>query len=424
MPRVRWTLLVPVALLLWLSGAHATPNPDLAIAVRRSVARAVLSSSRGFILRDLVRDTTIKKWTGSAPLVLKSGKEGIAVGKLGNFSHVSVEPLVQSILAVDGQRYRGRFRIEEDSYGRINVINVLDVENYLKGVIPAEMLVSSHVDALKAQAVVARTFALKQARKSRRQEGYDLTSDTASQVYRGLGGEEPRASKAVDITRGEVVHIRNKLVDTFYHQACGGRTQNNEDVWGGRALSHLRAVDCSYCAAQYSRQGYGDYHWTYQVSNTDLQVKLLERGVNAGKILDIQQSLQECGRAKSFSLTTTEGDIELGSSKLRTLVGPGIIRSSFYRLANSQAFRELSGTSRPSNPMAEANIRSIIGSYLEDSNSKVIEFEGTGSGHGVGLCQWGARRMAEMGRSHIEILRHYYQSVSVGPLLPEFTGDE
>ena len=144
---------------------------------------------------------------------------------------MSVEPLVHSILAVDGQRYRGRFRIEESSFGRINVINVLDIENYLKGVIPAEMLVSSHMDALKAQAVVARTFALKQVRRSRRSEGYDLTADTASQVYRGLGGEEARASKAVDITRGEVVHIRNTLVDAFYHQACGGRTQNNENVW-------------------------------------------------------------------------------------------------------------------------------------------------------------------------------------------------
>ena len=165
---------------------------------------------------------------------------------------------------------------------------------------------------------------------------------------------------------------------------------------GGRALLHLRAVDCSYCATQYARQGYGDYHWTYQISRTDLQVKLIESGINAGNILDVNQSLQDCGRAKSFTFSTAQGEIELGSSKLRTLVGPGVIRSSFYRLSNSTTFQQVS-RSPPKDPLAEANIRSIIGSYLGDSRDRIIELGGTGSGHGVGLCQWGARALGRNG---------------------------
>lgn len=412
------------ALACALAGAlRATPNPDLAVAIRRGVSRAVLSSSRGFVLRDLVRDELITKWTKDAPLVFRSGPEGIQVGNFGSFSQMSVEPLVHSVLAADGQRYRGRLRVLEDSFGRITVINLVDVENYLKGVIPAEMLASSHPAALRAQAVVARTFALKQSRRSRRPNGYDLTADTASQVYRGINGEDDRASQAVDNTRGEVLHIRNRLVDAFYHQACGGRTQNNEDVWGGKALPHLRAVDCTYCSAQYARQGYGDYHWKHEMTFTDLQVKLLEAGIKVDEVLDVRQSLEECGRAKTFTVSTATGDLDLSSSKLRNLVGSGLVKSSFYRLASSAAPQSVAEGARPSDPMAEANIRSIIGGYLDGGQRRILELEGTGSGHGVGLCQWGARRLAEMGRPHEEILHTYYQSVSIGPLLPEYTGD-
>lgn len=409
--------------LVSLAPLGATPNPDLAVAIRIGVERTVLSSTRGFLLRDLVRDTTIVRWGSADPLVFEATLEGIQVGRLGIFSQVSVEPLVQSVLAVDGNRYRGRFRVEEDSFGHINVVNLVDVESYLKGVIPAEMIPSSHPEALKAQAVVARTFALKKSLRSKRRKGYDLTADTASQVYHGIGGEAPGPSQAVEDTRGSVLHVRNTLVDAFYHQACGGRTQNNEDVWGGRALPHLRAVDCNYCAAQYARQGFGNFHWTQRISHRDLQVKLLEHGIQIGSILDVRQSLEECGRASSFSLSAEDRELEISSAKLRDFLGAGFLKSSFYRLMTGEPSRELASDLRPINPMAEANIRSIIGSYLSKSSERIMEIEGTGAGHGVGLCQWGARRQAELGKKHEDILRFYFRAVSVGPLLPEINGD-
>jgi stage II sporulation protein D len=402
---------------------QATPNPDLAVAIRRGVERAVLSATRGFLLRDMVRDNTIIRWNSSDPLSFQSTVNGIQIGRLGVFSQVSVEPLIESTLAVDGSRFRGRFRVEEDNFGRLNVINLVDVESYLKGVIPAEMLISSHMEALKAQAVVARTFALKQLLKSTRRDGYDLTADTASQVYHGIGGESPRSSQAVEDTRGSVLHAGTHLLDAFYHQACGGRTQNNEDVWGGRALPHLRAVNCSYCAEQYTRQGFGNYHWTHRISFTDLRIKLLEQGIQIAEILDVRQSLEECGRAASFAISSSSDELELSSAKLREILGTSILRSSFYRLATEEPARELASGVGPPNPLAEANIRSIIGSYLRNAGQRFLEFEGTGSGHGVGLCQWGARRQAEMGRDHEGILHYYYRKVSVGPLLPEITGD-
>lgn len=423
MARARITVL-GISLGAVLQGhAGATPNPDLAVAIRRGVSRTVLASSRGFVLRDLVRDTLVVKWNKPDALVFEAGVEGIRAGDLGTFSRLSVEPLVHSVVSVDGNRYRGRLRVEEDSFGRINVVNLVDVESYLKGVIPAEMLVSSHMEALKAQAVVARTFALKEALRSRRTNGYDLTADTASQVYQGMSGEDPRASQAVEETLGSVIHVNNKLVDAFYHQACGGRTQNNEDVWGGAPLPHLKAVDCQYCVAQYSRQGYGDYHWSHRLTYTDLRVKLLEAGIQVGEILDLKQSLEECGRARSFTVSSSDGEIDLSSARLRDIIGNGVMKSSFYRLASSDASRLLAEAALPGDPLAEANIRSIIGGYLGGGRQRILETEGTGSGHGVGLCQWGARRQAEEGRSHEDILHYYYQSISVGPLLPEYTGD-
>jgi stage II sporulation protein D len=152
-------------------------------------------------------------------------------------------------------------------------------------------------------------------------------------------------------------------------------------------------------------------------------VKLLEQGTQLGEIIDIRQSLEECGRATSFTISAEKGELEVSSARLRDILGAGVLKSSFYRLMTGEPSRQIAADLLPSNPLAEANIRSIIGSYLSQRVERAMEIEGTGSGHGVGLCQWGARRQAELGRKHEEILHFYFRAVSVGPLLPEITGD-
>lgn len=421
----RWFPLVSALLALLAPGLQASElDPELTVAIRTNASRVRLGGTHGFHLRDLVRRQDVMSRRDAAPLDLEACAEGICLQGYGTHSRMLMTAPAGGMLSVDGKRYRGRLRIEEDKFGRITVVNVIRMEEYLKGVIAAEMLVSAHPEALKAQAVVARTFALKHRNRFLKDRGYGLTADTESQVYRGFEGEDPRTNRAVLETAGSVLHIGNQLVESFYHQACGGRTQDNEDVWGGRALSHLRGVDCSYCAAQADSQRSRGFFWKHSLDRTALRAKLLVHGYRVGDILHVNQVLDRSGRAQRFHISHSEGELDLSTSKLRNVLGTSVLNSTFYRLAESQASQAVAGGPPPNDPLAEASIRTIIQGYLSMSGQRgPVAFEGAGFGHGVGLCQWGARWLAEHGRSHEDILTYYYAGVEVGVLPGLLPGD-
>lgn len=398
----------------------ATPNPELSVALRDGASRVSFTSSQGMVLRNAVTDQILKVFPGERAMSLEATVDGIQVQGLGSFSKLTLEPRKGSLLRVDGNGYRGRLRLEENRFGKISVVNLVDLESYLKGVIPAEMLVKSPLEALKAQAVVARTFALRHRERFHKDRGYGLTADTTSQVYRGVVKEDPRSSKAVEETRGSVLHIENKLVDAYYHQACGGYTQNNEDVWGGRVREHLRSVSCPYCRQQYKAQGYGNFDWTFSISYDQLRLKLLEHGLDLDEIQSIRYQHHPRGGIQSFELKHRGQSLSLSAAKLRNILGTSLLRSSLVRVSEP-----ISPASSPSGPpkSGEAALQSILSQYLETRRAQSLELEGSGSGHGVGLCQWGARRLASLGKSHEGILKTYFRNVSVGPLLPTFSGD-
>jgi peptidoglycan hydrolase-like amidase len=152
---------------------------------------------------------------------------------------------------VDGKDYRGEIHLVLNPRGRINVVNALAIEEYLRGVVPVELSPGHfpEIEALKAQAVAARSYAL--ARMGRHSDdGFDLVDDTRAQVYGGLSVERELTNRAVDETRGVVAMFPNadgKLIpiEAMYTANCGGRTENNEEVFGGTALPYLRGVACS-----------------------------------------------------------------------------------------------------------------------------------------------------------------------------------
>lgn len=152
---------------------------------------------------------------------------------------------------IGNKEYRGEIHLIVNQRGRINVINALPLEEYLRGVVPLELSPGLYpeIEALKAQAIAARTYALAR-RNQYRSEGFDLRDDTRSQIYGGLSAEQPLTNRAINETRGMVAYYydeggRGSPIEALYTANCGGRTENNEAVFSGKALPYLRSVECA-----------------------------------------------------------------------------------------------------------------------------------------------------------------------------------
>lgn len=290
---------------------------------------------------------------------------------------------VRGALSVDGQPVPGealRFRSMDDGRGRLSVnsvrvrgdvvvtrgksalvaVNVLPLEDYLVGVIGSEMPKSFPPEALKAQAVAARTYALHKKLEQLGQPYY-LGSSVISQVYRGLDAEDARTHEAVESTRGIVMTWQLQPIEAYFHSSCGGRTESGLDALG-RALPYLQPVDCP-CGRLPSS------HWTLQVKPTELAA------LSGAK----KSTLRVQGRSPTGRVRRVD-------------VGP--------RSFDAVTFRERLGYMR---------LKSL---HFEVSKARDgWTLDGQGFGHGAGLCQWGARLYAEKGWDWTRILSHYYPGV-------------
>lgn len=277
-------------------------------------------------------------------------------------------------LQVNGNRYRGAIEIIDDHDGYVTVINQLPMADYIMGVLAGEIPSSWPIEALKAQAIAARTFAVyKQMEARRKGLPYDLENTTQFQMYLGSRLVNQNISQAVLETRGEIMTYQDQPIMAVFHSNCGGETTGAEEVWG-QFLPYLRPVDCSF-----DRQG-KHYRWKAQIGIADVARKL--RAANI-KLYDISHidSIQRDDSGRVVSLILDDGN---GGSKrvkgaaFRMAVGPDVIRSTRFNV-------KLEG-------------------------SKMV-FKGTGWGHGVGMCQDGACGMAKAGYAAFDILKHYYYGI-------------
>ncbi len=273
-------------------------------------------------------------------------------------------------------------------YGRLALVNQLPLELYLARVLPSEMDPEHFTtEALKAQAVVARTWALKNLNRHGR-FGYNFCDSTHCQVYKGRYLVSRRAERAVKETLGEVLMFQGHLAEGFYHSTCGGNTAYVHEVWGGQPVSYLGRVEDrwregnrAYCA----RSPFSE--WTIFTSMRRLQrLMALEHWLRDGEELqDVQvDGVNFSGRVQRILLVTNQ----------RSRVVP---EESFRRLLNQEF-----GKSK------------ILSKYYDiEVDGQQFKLSGKGLGHGVGLCQWGARGMAQHGFAYPEILKHYFQGTSV-----------
>lgn len=301
----------------------------------------------------------IRWWTETVPtnfLLLKTKNGNIQVGGKG--------------------LYADRILFQKNQKGSLDIINELDLESYLKSVIPFEANPLWSLEALKAQVVAARSFALFRMIE-RANAIYDVSSGVFSQVYVGKQIENPKTNQAVDETRGEILTYKGKIFPGYFHSTCGGRTTGADLVWDVKPIAPLSGVECKFCRKS------PHYKWRTEISAQTIKEKMASNGgipVQEVKSIELDK-IDKSGRAHSLIIGSTWMEKTVDADAFRNWVDPKELKSTL-----------------------------ITGISAQDGK---FVFRGRGWGHGVGMCQYGMKYLGELGYSYHEILGYYYPGARV-----------
>lgn len=338
----------------------------------------------------LVKDATQAKINTTSPytlfaadgrILLKGTKiTGMKITSDDKFIWFGTQPFSQPILTIEtvadggikvnGKEYRHRIEIVRGEKKQFLIVNEIPVDDYLKGVLPWEANPKWKSEALEAQAIISRTYALFNA-ILRKNEKYDVVSDVKSQVYEGKRLEHPATDKAIEQTRGQVLVTNGKIFPAYFHSTCGGATTRADLAWDVEPNPSLMGVQCGFCAES------KHYRWKGTFTVADIQSRLKRKGVKIGPIKNItRDDVDASGRARSFVFDDGKQKVKIHSNDFRMWMDP---------------FR----------------FKSTLMTSIEQEGSNYL-FSGKGWGHGVGLCQYGMKQLAELGYSTKEILQYYY----------------
>ncbi len=337
------------------------------------------------------------------------------------------------IIYLDGTPYRDGIQLLPKSNGKMTVINYVRLEHYVYGVLNNELGHTNPKEALKAQAVAARSFA-ELNRGTHSADGFDLCNTTHCQVYNGYSCEYDSTNEATDETEGEMIRYDGEPVAAYYYKNSGGYTQNSEDVWTS-SIPHLRAVKDEYSP---------DYPWSTSLSFDIIRTKLESAGFTPGEVQSVAISGSNSnGSVTELKIEGSKATVYLKKEKIRTVLGATIIKSNRFTLGEGEPLdypsfvffisngrksvesddntyvinglgkmKELDG-----DPFYVTNGFSTI--QIGDSQSSkpvtdgVVYFNGYGYGHGVGMPQDSAVEMAREGYSYDEILEYFYTDIEI-----------
>lgn len=355
-----WSIRFGLGLFLWsLTASIAGAVVELRVAVRAEADRLQIGSSTAATIRD---SEGRQLGTLEALESLAADVEGNAV-VLNKWrdDRLWVEPREGGYVWIGQSWYRGRVQLVRVGSDRFAAINYVDLEQYLYSVVGAEAISSWPLEALKAQAVAARTYALYERQRSTGKL-FDLGSTQNSQVYKGIASESSRTHEAVNQTNGQVVTYNGQLILAAFHASSGGHTENVEDIWT-KPLPYLRGV------ADYDR-GTPVYEWTEAIAKESLGGKL---GIGPVQSVRIERKTPR-GRAITVNVVGQSGSKRLSGEAFRKALK---LRSTLFEVSEHQ------------------------GTFF---------VSGRGFGHGVGMSQWGAYNLARQGTNYQQILGHYYQN--------------
>lgn len=262
----------------------------------------------------------------------------------------------------------GTVRVSRKGHA-VAVVNQVDLEEYVKGVVPSEVSSAWHPEMLKVQAVAARTYALYNKMLSAARD-YDVMATIQDQVYRGRTGVDHRVEEAVESTRGIVVTHQQAPIYAAFSSTAAGPTEDAVNVWANKDLPYLKGVECPFdLESPY-------YQWKASVKIEQLEKNLRHQGFAVGTIATITPiAFSRAGRVARLRILHSGGETLLRGEDLRKAAGYTVIPSTQFE--------------------------------VESIGAEVV-FAGYGAGHAVGLCQWGAKELAELGYSYNSILQYYY----------------
>lgn len=352
------------------------------------------------------------------------------------FTELTVVPglddSVKTITHFKGYRYYGSFCYSRNG-GDLTVVNRVSMNDYINCVISCEMSESWPLEALKAQAVCARSYAA--TRTGHASSGFDLCSTECCQAYTGMSRTGSNTAQAAAETQGQYLRYNGKIIEAVYHSSDGGATENCENVWY-EALPYLRGVEDPFEALVEDK--IPNYHWTKTYTGAELQQRLALYNIDSGEIVDVRiTQTTATGNVYSVELTDRYGKVTtIKKGSVRSVLGLPSIRFSTgdtaagenYYLAGGGSVSQtgqvwvLDGSGNPV-PVSISGAYAITGSGIETVSTTAVSatpsqdgtftFTGTGKGHNLGMSQWGAYAMALQGYTYRDILNHYYTGIEI-----------
>ncbi len=341
-------------------------------------------------------------------VITKSGDSDYFIN--GNYyiasgGEVTIKP-AYGIIGVNGDDYRGFICLKRIEGSDMTVVNVLGLEEYLFSVVGKEMSPSWNIEALKAQAVCARTYAKTNLNKFKKY-GFDLCPTQNSQVYVGVKGESESTILACSETAGQSVRYDGVPVSVFYFSSGGGTTEDPVNVWGGNCPYIKSIVDPYEKESEATR-----YNWTSTITVGELEERLASKGNNIGDILSIEVLKQsETGRVTEMAINGTLGTKTEKLDSVRRLIGSDLVFSQQFEISFEQPQKD-QPDEKIKDETQEPNIEEP-NMEVPLPDETIIKINGRGWGHAVGMSQWGAKAMADEGKTYIEILNFYFNDIEI-----------
>ena len=355
-----------------LAPAQAQAGETIRMALFQNVESVTVAASSGLIVR-APNDTV----DSSGRITVAAGPSGLIVdGQPLRSDRLDVRGR-DGELTINGLTVGNRVIVKRQN-GKLLAINELPLEDYVKGVVPSEMNPAWHLEALKVQAIATRTYALYKMRQNARKD-FDVVASVKDQVYlyRGRAAAAGPAARATAETRDQVLAYRDEPILAAFSSTAAGLTEDAWNVWSVD-LPYLKGVECPFDLNS------PWYQWRTDVGLVMLEQRLRDEGFPVGVIASLAPAtFTKAGRVAEVRILHSGGELYVKGDDLRRVLGYTVLPSTQFDF-------------------------DVVGLQ--------VQFAGRGNGHGVGLCQWGAKELAERGYSAETILRYYYPGADIRDL--------